>query len=77
LALILTATAVLGGCNTISSSDIRSDPTPELYSQAMTRTQFRNDRAVHQHHGLRTLRDDWARIWMYDKNTQMTPWPVP
>jgi len=77
LAMILTATAVLGGCGTITSADIRSDPTPELYSQALTRTQFRNDRAIHQHHAWRTARDDWARIWMYDKNTQLTPLPTP
>lgn len=77
LGLAVTATALLSGCNTITSADIRRDPTPELYSQALSGEEFRNDRAIHRHHAWRTLRDDWARLWLYDKNTNLTPWPVP
>ena len=78
LCLGLAATALfLGGCSTITASDIRSNPTPELYSQNLTDEQFRNMQAIHVHHAWRTMYDDWSRLWMYDKNTEMTPWPVP
>jgi len=71
------ATVFLGGCNVISASDIRSDPTPELYTQNQTRDQYLNMQAIHVHHAWRSARDDWSRIWLYDKNTELTPWPVP
>lgn len=77
LALGLTATALLGGCNTITSADIRDDPTPELYSQTQTYEQFRNDLVIHRHHAWRTIHDDLARMFFVDKNTRMTPYPVP
>ena len=77
LALGLTATALLGGCSTITSRDIRSDPTPELYAQAHSYTEFRNDVEIHRAHAWRTLHDDLARLFFVDKNTRLTPLPTP
>ncbi|MFI4859144.1 MAG: hypothetical protein ACIAXF_00540 [Phycisphaerales bacterium JB063] len=77
LGLGLFAVTLTTGCNTITSADIRDDPTPELYSQAMSLEEYKNDRAIHRHHAWRTIHDDLARLFLFDKNTQLTPWPTP
>ncbi|MEM9416222.1 MAG: hypothetical protein AAGA29_12215 [Planctomycetota bacterium] len=77
LGLGLFAATLLTGCNTITSADIRSDPTPELYAQALSGEEYKNDRAIHRHHAWRTMHDDIARLFFFDKNTQLTPLPTP
>lgn len=77
LGLGIAATVFLTGCSSISSADIRRDPTPELFSQTNSREQFRNQRAMARNHAWRTMWDDLARIGLHDKNTQLTPWPTP
>ena len=76
--LVLASMLFIGGCaSKTSSRHIRNNYTPELYSQVRNYEQYRNDGARVQNHAWRTMRDDWQRLWLRDKNTQLTPIPVP
>jgi len=78
LGLSLSAVMFMTGCsNTIESSDIRRNLTPELFSQVQSAEQYRNTRARSINHMWRTIYDDWARIWFFDDNTRLTPTPTP
>lgn len=81
LATGLFSVALLGtGCsstNSIDSSDLRSDWTPELYSVAEGHEQFYNNRSIRVHNTWRQVRDDWSMIWLQDRNYRMTKFNLP
>ena len=67
----------VGCASKTSSRHIRNNYTPELYSQVRNSEQYSNDGHRTANHLVRTRRDDWQRILLRDKNTQLTPIPVP
>lgn len=67
----------VGCASKTSSRHIRNNYTPELYSQVRNHEQYTNDGHRVVNHGWRTMRDDWQRLWLRDKNTQLSPIPVP
>lgn len=67
----------VGCASKTSSRHIRNNYTPELYSQVRNHEQYANDGHRTANHLVRTRRDDIQRFWLRDKNTQLTPIPVP
>ena len=69
---------VSGGCQSgFDSSDLRSNWTPELHSLTYSDQQFKNYRSRHRHNTLRQAHDDWAMIWLEDRNMGMTKFHLP
>lgn len=79
LATGLFAVALLsGGCSSqMTSSDLRSDWTPELHSAAHSEEQYDNFRSRHRHNTWRQIHDDWALIWLEDRNLRLTRYTLP
>lgn len=79
LATALIATTLLaGGCQrTIDSRDLRDNWTPELKSVAMSGEELRNYRSRHRHNTWRQIHDDWAAIWLEDRNIGLTRYTLP
>ena len=78
-AALLATTLFAGGCSTsnIGSADLRSNWTPELDSVAMSDEQFDNFRSRHRHNTWRQINDDWAMIWLEDRNNKLTRYTLP
>ena len=75
---LFTSTLLVGGCNsTIESSDLCEDWTPELDSVAMSEEQFKNFRSRHRHNTWRQVNDDWAMIWLEDRNMKLNRYTLP
>lgn len=76
--LIVASMLFAAGCaSKTSSRHIRNNYTPELYSQVRNFEQYANDGHYAANHGWRTMKDDWQRLWLRDKPTQLSPIPVP
>ena len=75
---LFTITLFAGGCsNTISSSDIRDNWTPELRSTTLSGEEFTNFRSRHRHNTWRQIQDDWAMIWLENRNLRLTEYTLP
>ena len=71
-------TLLAGGCKSeFDSADLRSDWTPELQSVSMSDEQFKNFTSRHRHNTTRQLYDDWAMIWLEDRNLKLTKYVMP
>ncbi len=67
-----------GGCQSeLKSSDLRSNWTPELKSLTQSDEQYANFRSRHRHNNWRQAYDDWAMIWLEDRNMKMTDYIIP
>lgn len=78
LASCLLAVTLLSGCsNTVTSSDLRADWTPELKSTTMGAEEFANFRSRHRHNTWRQVQDDWAMIWLENRNLRLTEYSLP
>lgn len=74
----LAAMALATGCTSqITSGDIRSNPSPELYTTAKTAEENRNDIAQVLDWNARTLRDDVNRLLLIDRPSRLTIYPAP
>ena len=72
------ATLFTGGCSSdISSADLRSDGTPELLSSTRSSEQYYNKRAIVRDNTRRQLYDDWALIWLEDRNLKLSRYTLP
>jgi len=77
-ALALTAVTLLGGCSsTIDSRDLRADWTPELQSLTKSEDSFKNMTSRHRHNTWRQIHDDWAMIWLVDRNLRLNKHTLP
>jgi len=75
---LLVTTLFVGGCSsTITSSDLRSDPTPELYSASRGSDTYYNNRALVRNNTWRQIHDDWANIWLEGRNQRLTRYTLP
>ena len=71
-------TLFAGGCSqTITSSDLRDDPNPELYSASRTEEHYYNYRALVRDNTWRQIHDDWAMIWLENRNHRLTRFVLP
>ncbi|MEM6393128.1 MAG: hypothetical protein AAF797_10180 [Planctomycetota bacterium] len=81
LALLASAAALLTvstGCSSkITSSDIRANPSPELYTTAHTLEEYRNDKAQTLDWYVRSLRDDIDSVLLLDRPSRLTIYPAP
>ena len=71
--------AVMVGCNRdkVTSHKLRKNLTPELYSTADTREQYKNRIAVSIDHTSRQASDDLAWLLLLDKPLHLTEYPIP
>ena len=75
---LFASTLVIGGCsNKITSDDLRDNWTPELYSVTLSNEEFTNFKSRHRHNTWRQVHDDWARIWLVDRNLRLTEYNLP
>lgn len=78
LASCLLAVALFTGCsNTITSTDLRDNWTPELYSVTLSEEEFTNFKSRHGHNTWRQLHDDWAGLWFKSRNMRLTKYNLP
>jgi outer membrane murein-binding lipoprotein Lpp len=78
LASCLVAATVLSGCsNSISSSDLRDNWTPEVKSLTMSHEELTNSRSRHRHNTWRQIHDDWATLWFENRNLRLTEYNLP
>lgn len=78
LASCLLVVPLLVGCNnTIKSSDLRDDWTPEVKSLTLSDEELKNFRSRHVHNRWRQFHDDWSMIWLMDRNSRLTEYNLP
>ena len=78
LASCLLAVTLFTGCsNTITSTDLRDNWTPELYSVTLSEEEFTNFKSRHSHNTWRQLHDDWAGLWLQNRNLRLTEYNLP
>jgi len=81
LASCLFASALfVAGCankSTVTSDDLRDNWTPELQSVTQSNEEFTNFKSRHRHNTWRQIHDDWARIWLVDRNLRLTEYALP
>lgn len=80
-AMVLGASVVmLGGCSSsddITANSVRADMSPEMESIAMTPEQRKNQFARVVDTDFRQIVDDWDRLWLVDKPSGMSRYPIP
>ncbi|MFK7790099.1 MAG: hypothetical protein AB8C95_11490 [Phycisphaeraceae bacterium] len=75
---LFASTLVFGGCsNTITSDDLRDNWTPELKSVTLSEEEYDNFRSRHRHNTWRQIHDDWAMIWLENRNLRLTEYDLP
>lgn len=67
----------LTGCNRVTARDIRSNMTPELHSTARSGEFRKNDYARIIDNNTRGAWDDLDRFMLLQRNSRLSPWPVP
>lgn len=78
LTLVAAALTLSTGCSRkITSGDIRSNPSPELYSTAETFEENNNDVAQVIDWNVRSLRDDLNRVLLLERGSRLTIYPQP
>jgi hypothetical protein len=76
---LLASTLVFVGCGQqrVTSDDLRDNWTPELQSVTQSNEEFTNFKSRHAHNTWRQIHDDWARIWLVDRNLRLTEYNLP
>lgn len=75
---LIATVLIAGGCSsTITSSDLRKDWSPELYSVAQSEEQYYNSRTIRRNNTWRQIADDWSMIWLENRNLRMTKYTLP
>ena len=69
--------ASLTGCNRVTAGQIRGNMTPELQTTNRPSGLHKNDLARARDNDLRAVWDDLDRVLMLNRNSRLTPWPVP
>ena len=78
LASCLLAVTLFTGCsNTITSTDLRDNWTPELYSVTLSEEEFTNFKSRHRNNTWRQVHDDWAALWLVNRNMRLTEYNLP
>ncbi|MDX2118720.1 MAG: hypothetical protein SFY96_11105 [Planctomycetota bacterium] len=76
------ATALVsGGCSSNPGpgetiSDLRWNPTPEMWTMGRSKVQDSNDDVIAINGNLRQLNTDWKRLWLSDRPSIMTEYPL-
>ncbi len=84
-AVALTGLVALGGCSEtrsngserITARSVRSDMSPELESIGESHQSRMNRYARVNNTNARQIHDDWDTIWLMDKPSQMSRYPIP
>ncbi len=72
--LAASACVTLMGCS--RASNIRRNPTPELYTLTGRYVDYQNDFALMWDENMRMLAQDWARFWYVDRPSRLTQEPI-
>lgn len=67
----------LTGCNRVTAGDIRGNMTPELMTTNRSGQLHLNDYARTIDNNTRSAWDDFDRFLLLNRNSRLTPWPVP
>lgn len=76
LALGLSLASVTG-CGRVTASQVRGNMTPELATSTRSGEMHKNDLARYRDNNLRAAWDDFDRLMLLNRNSRLTPWPVP
>ena len=60
----------------VSTRAIRRNLTPEVMGLASSQQEWANNQASIDNLNNRMFNDDWNRIWLRDKPSSLTPYPV-
>ena len=76
------AAATFGGCASSNSSydkayEYQSDPTPHLHTLNERDIDLDNRHAITNDENLRMLNDDLTRFFLLDRQSRLTPAPIP
>ncbi len=67
----------LTGCNRVTARDVRGNMTPELMTTTRSSEMHLNDYARMIDNNTRGAWDDLDRFLLLNRNSRLTPWPVP
>ncbi len=76
------AAVLLGGCSSGSGSyakagEYQSDPTPHLHTLHERDIDIANRHAITTDENLRMLNDDLSRFFLLDRQSRLSPAPIP
>lgn len=78
VAVAMLAVAMIGGCSQkITASSVRSNPSPELQSMALTHEQRKNNISRSKDITKRQVWDDFDSIMLQDRPSRLSRYPVP
>jgi len=69
--------ATVTGCSRVTAGQVRRNMTPELRSTTRPAALRSNDLARITDNNLRGAWDDMDRFLLLNRNSHLTPWPVP
>lgn len=68
---------LMGGCNKITASSVRTNMSPEMDSIAHTHQQRLNRLARSENTSFRQVLDDWDTFWLMDEPSRLSMYPIP
>lgn len=72
----------LGGCYSAniqkgeSLSQIRNNPAPGLQNESQRYPDVSNMYAVNMNDNMRKANSDWNRLWLMDRPSRLSPYPI-
>lgn len=60
----------------VSPTMVNRRLTPELYDTSETPSEFEAGVAMDSNQNMRGARDDWARFWLLDRPSKLSPYPI-
>ncbi len=67
----------LGGCTSSAEhQDVITNPSPLVMTESLTKDGVLNQTAVTMDENWRLFNSDWARFWLLDRPSRLTPAPV-
>lgn len=76
------AAVVAGGCSSNSKSEELAreyhwNPSPELDTLHERPIDIESRMAITTDENLRMLSEDWGRVWLMDRQSRLSPMPIP
>lgn len=69
--------ATMTGCNDVTAGQVRRNMSPELSTTTRNSQMHENDLARFRDNNTRGAWDDFDRLMLQDRNSHLSPWPVP
>lgn len=72
---IATSVALLAGCSSVRDQTL-AEPSPGMMGPNSTNAEINNGMAYTTDTNLRLFWDDMGRMWLFDRPSHLTPYPI-